>query len=69
MATERSISELKSQGLIKHHWVIEPPNGPTSEAVCKMHGEIRRYHNAFEDTIREGRNPLKYKVFQGYLLR
>lgn len=29
-----------------HHWVIDPPNGPTSVGVCKNCGEEREFPNA-----------------------
>lgn len=31
-----------------HHWVIEPPNGPTSEGVCQRCGERRAFTNSAE---------------------
>lgn len=30
-----------------HHWLIEPPKGPTSMGVCKLCGETREFDNQF----------------------
>ena len=29
-----------------HHWVIAPPNGVTSEGVCKLCGATKRFENS-----------------------
>ena len=28
-----------------HHWIIEPPDGPTSNGVCKICGSIKEFEN------------------------
>lgn len=28
-----------------HHWLIAPPEGPTSEGVCRKCGERREFSN------------------------
>jgi len=33
-----------------HHWVIESPNGPTSNGVCKVCGVIREFKNSIQVT-------------------
>ena len=33
-----------------HHWVIESPNGPTSNGVCKVCGVIRAFKNSIQVT-------------------
>jgi len=33
-----------------HAWVIETPNGPTSEGVCKLCGKEQEFRNSFENT-------------------
>ena len=33
-----------------HHWVIDSPNGPTSEGVCQRCGEKREFTNSAETT-------------------
>ena len=30
-----------------HHWLIEPPQGPTSIGVCKICGEKREFENQY----------------------
>lgn len=32
-----------------HHWIIEAPNGPTVEGVCKRCGETRVYPTTTTD--------------------
>ena len=31
-----------------HHWVIEPANGPVSQGVCQVCGEVRGFKNFIE---------------------
>lgn len=35
----------KSRDKCDHHWVIETPNGPTANGVCKYCGEIKEFYN------------------------
>jgi hypothetical protein len=41
-----------------HQWVIEPPNGPTSQGKCRLCGEVRAFRNSLDitywDTQRHG---------------
>ena len=37
-----------------HHWVIDPPNGPTSSGHCKLCGQARKFPNSSEDSIWNG---------------
>lgn len=37
-----------------HHWIIDPPNGPTSSGSCKLCGLKRRFPNSSEDSIWDG---------------
>lgn len=39
------------KGVCKHHWLIEPPDGPTSKAVCKMCGEVKMFDNILADLM------------------
>jgi hypothetical protein len=32
----------------KHHWVIEAPNGPTSNGICKICGEHSEFRNSVQ---------------------
>lgn len=62
MEDERSISQLRLDNKITHHWRIETPNGPTSKGECLIHqGEIRHFPNAFADTMKTSSDPLRKK--------
>jgi hypothetical protein len=37
---EQTLSECK------HHWLIESPNGPTSQGTCKLCGERAEFRNS-----------------------
>jgi len=39
--TQRSIAESECS----HHWLIEPPKGPTSMGVCKLCGARKEFDN------------------------
>lgn len=30
----------------RHHWVIDTPNGPTSQGVCKLCGAQQQFQNS-----------------------
>lgn len=32
----------------RHHWVIQPANGPFSQGVCQTCGEVREFKNFVE---------------------
>jgi len=33
----------------KHHFLVETPNGPTSEGVCTKCQEVQYFRNGFEE--------------------
>lgn len=33
----------------KHHWVLESPNGATSEGKCRKCDEVRKFRNSMDD--------------------
>ena len=33
-----------------HHYIIEMPNGPMSEGVCKVCGNTKKFPNYIEET-------------------
>ncbi len=35
----------------RHHWVIDTPDGPTSEGRCKNCGLRRSFLNVYEDVL------------------
>ena len=57
-ASRRRSSAARRQtvphGACNHHWVIDPPNGPTSPGSCKLCGLKRRFPNSSEDSIWDG---------------
>ena len=45
----RRVVEEPIELLCKHHWMIDSPNGPTSNGVCKKCGDTRDdFHNSIE---------------------
>lgn len=40
-----------TKGTCKHHWLIEPPDGPTSKGVCKLCGETKVFDNILADLL------------------
>ncbi|MBM31472.1 MAG: hypothetical protein CL764_01295 [Chloroflexi bacterium] len=40
------------------HWVIEPPNGPTSLGKCKKCGKEKEFRNSFEYNTWHGEKPV-----------
>jgi len=44
----------------KHHWLIEPVEGPTSKGICKLCGEIKLFDNVLADLLSsvDGFSPL-----------
>ncbi|MCH7800956.1 MAG: hypothetical protein IIC24_05350 [Chloroflexi bacterium] len=44
--TEGAVEEEVSDCM--HHWVIDQPNGPTSEGVCKICGMTQEFKNSIQ---------------------
>jgi hypothetical protein len=36
--------------ICRHHWVIEPANGPTSQGECRKCGSQKTFRNILSDT-------------------
>ena len=32
-----------------HHWLIDPPDGPTSLGICKYCADVREFPNSLDD--------------------
>ena len=47
MRTVRASRE--TAGAHVHYWLVERPNGPTSEATCKLCGATRTFRNSFRE--------------------
>ncbi len=43
-----SLAEVQEPALCRHHWVIQPAEGPVSQGVCQACGEIREFKNYVE---------------------
>jgi hypothetical protein len=50
-ARTASLRERPRSEDCRHHWVIDTPDGPTSEGRCKRCGERKSFLNVFEDVL------------------
>ena len=48
----------------KHHWLIESPNGPTSQGVCKLCGMQSEFKNSMPGSGWDRGNPQAKRVRQ-----
>jgi hypothetical protein len=46
-----------------HHWLLEPPNGPVTEGVCKKCDLTKEFDNSENINKRARRNPVTGTVF------
>ncbi|EKD57887.1 MAG: hypothetical protein ACD_57C00114G0001 [uncultured bacterium] len=53
-AVEATDSGVMEAAVCNHHWVIEPPHGPTSLGICTACQATKEFHNYFDDTLRAG---------------
>ena len=44
--TEHLPSDPLPESNCAHHWIIDPPNGPTSKSVCKKCGAKTEFRNS-----------------------
>ena len=43
------VQEVSEGSLVcRHHWLIQPADGPTSNGVCRICGETREFKNYVE---------------------
>ena len=47
---DSEIEQDQSLSDCSHHWVIESPNGPTSQGTCKLCGEHSEFKNSIPGT-------------------
>ena len=40
----------REEGICRHHWVIEAPDGPVSHGKCRLCGETQEFKNVIEST-------------------
>jgi hypothetical protein len=49
----RSKSRLGVGIACRHHWIIDPPGGPTSRALCKHCGTVSEFQNYVQQPVYE----------------
>ena len=51
------IDEAVADSDCRHYWIIEQPNGPTSNGKCKICGSVREFKNSIQGSgwDRDGR--------------
>ncbi len=45
--------EATMESRCRHHWLIEPPQGPTSMGICKLCGSRKEFRNSASDLLWE----------------
>jgi hypothetical protein len=50
-------------GQCRHHWLVEPPKGETSKAVCKLCGATREFSNNPEAAFTVARRTSPSRIF------
>lgn len=48
MSEEKAKEQTLPGDKCRHHWLIQPANGPISEGVCQVCGENREFKNSVE---------------------
>lgn len=46
----------------RHYWIIETPNGSSSQGVCKFCKEEREFHNSAERYVLKRRHSVEPKA-------
>jgi hypothetical protein len=54
---EAVVEEIALEPVCQHRWVIETPNGETSQGVCRVCGSKKDFPNAAEDGLWERNVP------------
>ena len=47
---EQTAEKEAAESQCTHHWLIDKPNGPTSQAACKLCGERAEFRNSMPGT-------------------
>lgn len=52
---EPALAEIETQIelLCRHHWIIEPANGPVSKGECRYCRETREFQNSVVEAERD----------------
>ena len=45
LRSEKEVSATQEIEQCVHHWIIAPPEGPTSTGVCKKCGAVKEFEN------------------------
>ena len=56
VTSNESIAVLNEEGPVsecRHHWVIEPANGPVSRGECVNCHSVREFYNSIHEPERE----------------
>ena len=53
------------KGTCKHHWVIGPPEGPTSTGVCRLCGAKKEFENSYKAAVASAHDAAKDTVSGG----
>ncbi|SUZ66023.1 uncharacterized protein METZ01_LOCUS18877 [marine metagenome] len=48
-----AVAEEKAELVCRHHWVIEPANGPISWGECQICHEGKEFQNSITDADRD----------------
>jgi hypothetical protein len=48
---EKPVEKTPEKTSCRHHWIIEPALGPTSQGKCKLCGEVKTFLNVVEEAM------------------
>ena len=59
LAHKQPIAVAEKEALLtvcRHHWIIEPANGPVSRGVCRTCQETRQFRNSISEVERDSQD-------------
>jgi hypothetical protein len=62
MKIRERIKEYLNKEECQHYWLIDGPNGPRSQGVCKYCGATREFFNAIPDFTTTRRHPNPFNL-------
>ena len=48
---EKPVEKTPEKSICRHHWIIEPALGPTSQGKCRLCGEVKTFLNVVEEAM------------------
>ena len=58
MTIEQIASQVGEVGVVavtcRHYWIVDPPDGPVSQGVCRYCDEVRDFKNFLEEAPWQG---------------